>query len=210
MSNKGSVIILSAASGSGKTSLAGRVLAEVSGLKFSVSHTTRKPRRGERHGVDYFFISEAEFGSMAESGAFLEYALVHGNYYGTARDFVLGTTEAGNDILLDIDVQGALEVKRQLPEAVSVFVLAPSFAALRERLAGRASDDENVIAARLKIAKDEIRCYEKYDYLIINDNIEESVFELKSIIYAARCRTARRKEGASRILKSFLSETVDG
>jgi guanylate kinase len=210
MSSKGSLIIVSAASGSGKTSLAGRVLSEVPNLKFSISYTTRKPRPGERHGVDYFFVSEAEFRSMVQSGAFLEHALVHGNYYGTTRDFIQTTTEAGYDVLLDIDVQGALEVKRQVPEAVSVFVFAPSFAVLRERLARRASDDGEVIERRLRIAKDEIKCYEKYDYLIINEDIEESVFELKSIICAARCRLLRRKERARRILKSFLSETVDG
>ncbi len=203
MSSKGNLIVISAASGSGKTSLAHRVLREMPGLRFSVSHTTRKPRAGEKDGVDYFFVSSAKFEAMIREGAFLEHAHVYGNYYGTSSEFVEAQLAAGQDVLLDIDVQGAMAVKKRMPEAVTVFVFAPSYDVLGDRLRRRGLDDEAVIRARLDIARGEIRCYREYEYVIINDDIEKSVLELKSIVLAARCTTDRRLDRAEEIIKTF-------
>jgi guanylate kinase len=206
MSSKGNLIVLSAASGSGKTSLAARLLQEVPPLTFSVSHTTRTPREGERQGVDYFFVTEAEFEAMIRADAFLEHAHVYGNYYGTSRQFVTSELEAGHDVLLDIDVQGAMKVKQAVPEAILIFVFAPSLAALRERLMKRGLDNPEVIERRLRIARDEIRYYDRYDYLVINDDIEKCVSELESIVCAARCTVGKRRESAERIVERFLNE----
>ena len=206
MSSKGNLIVLSAASGSGKTSLTARLLKEMPSLEFSVSHTTRAPRKGEKHGADYFFVSEAEFELMIEKGAFLEYAHVYGNYYGTSHDFVAAQIEAGKDVLLDIDVQGAMKVKKAWPDAILIFVFAPSFEALRERLIKRGLDDPEVIARRLRIARDEIRCYDEYDYVVVNDDLKSALLELKSIVFAARCTVKKRKDRAEQIVKDFLKE----
>ncbi|MFQ5928917.1 MAG: guanylate kinase [Acidobacteriota bacterium] len=203
MSNRGNIIVISAPSGSGKTSLTDRVLKEVSDLKFSVSHTTRKPRRGERDGAEYFFVSEKEFQVMMERDSFLEFAYVHGNLYGTSRAFVDAQLAAGNDVILDIDVQGAMKIKEKNPEAVLIFVLPPSLEVLEARLKGRGSDDESVIDRRLQIAKEELKYYRNYQYVIINREIEESLGELKSIIIAARCGLIRQTGRAEEIIKTF-------
>lgn len=203
MSSKGNLIVISAPSGSGKTSLANRVLREVPKLKFSVSHTTRKARRGERDGVEYFFVSTEEFEERIRQGAFLEYAHVYGHYYGTSREYVERELEAGNDVLLDIDVQGGLKVKELLPEAVLVFVLPPSFQALRERLRKRGLDDPEVIETRLQVARREIDYYREYHYVIINRDMDQALHELKSIIWAARCRTPRRRQEVDPIVQTF-------
>ena len=206
MSSRGNLIVLSAPSGSGKTSLAARLLKDVPSLEFSVSHTTRPPRRGEKHGVDYFYVSEAEFESMIRADQFLEYAHVYGNYYGTSRKFVFEQIEAGKDVLLDIDVQGAIKVKKAMPEAILIFVFAPSYAELRKRLMNRGLDDPEVIARRLRIARDEIRCYDEYGYVVVNDDMKIALLELKSIVLAARCTVEKRKDRAEQIVKSFLEE----
>jgi len=206
MSNRGNLIVISAPSGSGKSTLVRGLfdrLLETPGLVFSVSHTTRKPRSGERHGIDYFFVSEPEFKTMIDSGEFLEYAEVYGNLYGTSREAVEDQLAAGRDVLLDIDIQGAMNVKQALPSAILIFVLPPSFQALRERLLRRGLDDRETIERRLRIARKEVTCYRKYDYLIINQDIERSLFELKSIISAARCTTDRRREQAEEIVETF-------
>lgn len=203
MSSKGNLIVISAASGSGKTSLAHRVLKEMPGLRFSVSHTTRKPRAGEKDGVDYFFVSTETFEEMIRKAAFLEHAHVYGNYYGTSSQFVESQLRAGHDVLLDIDVQGAMAVKKRMSEAITVFVFAPSYDVLSDRLRKRGLDDEAVIRARLDIARGEIRCYRDYEYVIINDDIENSVLELKSIVLAARCTMNRRRERAEEIIETF-------
>ncbi|MFZ0427569.1 MAG: guanylate kinase [Acidobacteriota bacterium] len=203
MSNKGSVLILSAPSGSGKTSLAYRVLPRLSNLRFSVSHTTRKRRRGEENGREYFFVSTSEFEEMIRRDAFLEWANVYGNYYGTSRDFVQTQIDAGIDVLLDIDIQGALKVKELVPEAVMIFVMPPSFDELEARLRGRGLDDEDVIERRLQIARDEIQHFRRYDFVIINRELEQSVAELMAVITASRCRVGRRQEQAERIERTF-------
>ncbi|MGH9339346.1 MAG: guanylate kinase [Acidobacteriota bacterium] len=203
MSSKGGLIVISAPSGSGKTSLARRVLEEVPQLKFSVSHTTRKQRKGEQDGVEYYFVSKAEFEKMIEQDAFLEYAHVYGNCYATSRAFVESELSCGNDVLLEIDVQGALKVKRLVPEATMVFVFPPSFEILKERLEGRGLDDEAIIGRRLRIARNEIEYYRHYQYVIVNENIERSVEDLKSIILAKRCGLSRRTFQAEQILQTF-------
>ena len=206
MSNRGNLIVISAPSGSGKSTLVRGLfdrLLEIPGLVFSVSHTTRKPRSGEKHGVDYFFVSEQEFRATIAAGGFLEYAEVYGNLYGTSREAVEAQLQAGHDVLLDIDVQGAMNVKQALPGALLIFVLPPSFQALRDRLLKRGLDERETIERRLRIAREEVVCYRKYDYVIVNEDIERSLFELKSIISAARCTTDRRRERAEEIVKTF-------
>jgi guanylate kinase len=203
MSSRGCLFILSAPSGSGKTSLANRILNDIPQLTFSVSYTTRKPRKGERNGVDYFFVDELEFEAMIRRRAFLEHAFVYGHYYGTSRSYVESQLEQGNDVLLDIDVQGAMKVKSKVETAVMVFVLPPSFEVLEKRLRTRGLDDPEVIEARLKIARDEIRRFRRYDYFIVNRVIEESVNELKSIVLASRCAANRRMEIAEEIVSTF-------
>ncbi len=206
MSNRGNLIVISAPSGSGKSTLVRGLfdrLLETPGLVFSVSHTTRKPRSGEKHGVDYFFVPEEEFRAMIAAGGFLEYAEVYGNLYGTSREAVETQLQEGRDVLLDIDVQGAMSVKQSLQSAILIFVLPPSFRALRERLLKRGLDERETIERRLRIAREEVVCYRKYDYVIVNEDIERSLFELKSIISAARCTTDRRREQAEEIVKTF-------
>lgn len=206
MSNKGNLIVISAPSGSGKTSLAERLLKEVDRLKFSVSHTTRPSRRSEKHGVEYFFVSVQEFERMVEGGEFLEHAHVYGNYYGTSSKFVESERNKGLDVLLDIDIQGALKVKELVPDALMIFVMPPSFQVLEERLVSRGLDDPAVIEKRLQIAKDEIKYYENYDFVIINSEIKQCLEELKSIVLAARCRAERRKQEAEAIVRTFFFE----
>jgi len=206
MSNKGNLIVISAPSGSGKTSLANRALEEIPKLKFSVSHTTRKPRPGERNQVEYFFVSEEEFEEMIEQDTFLEHARVYGNYYGTSRAFVDEQLSVGYDVLLDLDVQGAAQVKKSYPEAILVFVFPPSLEVLKTRLKNRGLDDPSIIDKRLRIAKKEIQRYTDYQYVIINREIEESLVELKSIIQVAGCRLEKRKDLAAQIIKTFPGE----
>ncbi len=194
---------MSAPSGCGKTSLAKRALREMSDLTFSVSHTTRQPREGEREGVDYFFVLKSDFQKMVEQDAFLEHAHVYGNDYGTSRDFVDAKLAAGYDVLLDLDVQGAAQVKERYPAAILLFVLPPSLEALQRRLRNRGLDDPGVIAERLKIARKVIEYYTNYQFVIINKEIEESLLELKSIVQVAGYRMERRKELAEEILKTF-------
>ena len=198
--------MISAPSGSGKTSLANRALEEIPKLRFSVSHTTRKPRPGERDQVEYFFVSEKEFEEMIGQGTFLEHARVYGNYYGTSRAFVDEQLSVGYDVLLDLDVQGAAQVKKSYPEAILVFVFPPSLEVLKTRLKNRGLDDPSIIDKRLRIAKKEIQRYTDYQYVIINREIEESLVELKSIMQVAGCRLEKRKDLAAQIIKTFPGE----
>ncbi len=204
MSSRGDLFILSAPSGTGKTSLAHRLLPRVGGMTFSVSHTTRPSRRGEVDGKEYFFVSEPVFLAMVEEGRFLEWAQVYGNYYGTSRDFVESRLAEGLDVLLDIDIQGALKVRNLMPEAVTIFVLPPSYRELEERLRGRGLDDEEVIRRRLSIARSEIRHFADYDYVVINQDLEQSTAELEAIVTATRCRLRRRRAVAQEIVNTFL------
>ncbi|MDD5544592.1 MAG: guanylate kinase [Acidobacteriia bacterium] len=200
---KGLLFIVSAPSGSGKSTLVQRVLHEVPHLCFSVSHTTRPPRAGERNGVEYFFVSPEDFESMVRRGEFVEHAKVFGNDYGTTWKQV-EEAQASGDVLLDIDVQGAAQVKQRFgEEAPSVFLLPPSFEVLEERLRGRSSDGDAVIQKRLETARREIREYSKYDYVIVNDDLDRAAEVLRSIIQAQRARQIRQREEIRKILKSF-------
>jgi len=180
------VYIISAPSGSGKSTLVNRVRLIVPGLKFSISYTTRAPRTGEENGREYYFVSRVEFEEMIRQDDFLEYAEVFGNYYGTARRFLVEAEEEGKDLLLDIDVQGAAQIKRKIPQAVSIFILPPNRQELEKRLRTRSLDAEPVIQRRLVTASREIENYDKYDYILINDRLEESIDALKSILLAER------------------------
>lgn len=184
------ICIISAPSGSGKSTLVNELLKLVPGLDFSISYTTRPSRGSEQNGKQYYFVSREEFEQMICNDEFLEHADVFGNYYGTARRFLREAGEKGRDLLLDIDVQGAEQMKRKLPEAVSIFVLPPDRKTLEWRLRKRSEDAEEVIARRLVTATREIGNYNKYDYILINDDLEESIENLQAIVLAERLQRA--------------------
>jgi guanylate kinase len=202
------VFIISAPSGSGKSTLVKRLLAKVPGIRFSISCTTRAPRGAEREGEDYHFISRESFEGMRLRGEFLEYADVFGNWYGTHQNELLEARAEGKDLLLDIDVQGAAQLKRKIPDAVTIFVLAPSREELEQRLRLRSEDSEAVIQRRLRGAAEEIQQYRQYDYVLINRDIEKSVDILASIVKAERVRRNRVEEEIVPILASFERSEV--
>lgn len=189
------VFIISAPSGSGKSTLVNEVRQIVPGLDFSVSYTTRDPRGSEQNGREYFFVSRSEFEEMIGRDEFLEYAEVFGNYYGTARRFLREAEVNGHDLLLDIDVQGAEQLKKKTPDAVSIFILPPDRQKLEWRLRSRGLDAEHVIQRRLVTASREIENYSKYEYILVNDRLEESVETLKAILLAERLK----RSGAEQI-----------
>jgi guanylate kinase len=197
------VVVVSAPSGAGKTTVVARVLRELPGLRFSVSHTTRPPRGDERDGIDYHFVERAVFVGLRDTGRLLEWAEVHGNMYGTALTEVQRAREEGVDLLLDLDVQGAAQVRKRMPDAVTVFILPPSYPALESRLRGRGSDDEATIQRRLAAAGRELGAFWHYDYAIVNDELDACVRELESIIRAARCRVPAVAERARAVEKTF-------
>jgi guanylate kinase len=180
------VFIISAPSGSGKSTLVNEILFRVPGLEFSVSYTTRAPRGSEKSGREYYFTSREDFERMIKEDEFLEHADVFGNYYGTAKSFLRDAQRNGEDLLLDIDVQGAEQIKKKLPEAVSVFILPPNRKELEARLRNRSLDTEQVIERRLATAAREIENYAKYDYILVNDRLEDSIELLRSILLAVR------------------------
>jgi guanylate kinase len=182
------VYIISAPSGSGKSTLVEQVRKIVPRLDFSISYTTRAARGNEQNGREYFFISRPEFEKMIEAGEFLEYADVFGNYYGTARRFLAEARQHDHDLLLDIDVQGAEKIKLSLPDAVSIFVLPPDRMELEKRLRHRSLDAEEVIQRRLVTASREIEKYWRYDYILINDRLEDSIAALKAVLLAERLK----------------------
>lgn len=191
---KGILFVVSAPSGAGKTSLCKRALSAVEGLKFSVSHTTRPARPGETEGKDYHFVSEEEFDRDLKRGDFAEWAVVHGHRYGTSLRFLLEEIYAGNDILLDIDVQGASQIKRKFL-GVYIFIYPPSMEVLEQRIKMRKAESEDEMRLRLEKAREEMNHYGEYDYLIVNDNLEGAAEELKAIIVAERCRVNRLQIG---------------
>jgi guanylate kinase len=197
------VFIVSAPSGSGKSTLVNRVMSDVRDLMFSVSYTTRIPRGTELEGHNYRFVSREEFEVMIARGEFLEWAEVFGNYYGTHRGILEEATAAGRDLVLDIDVQGARQLKGKIPEAVTIFILAPSKQILEHRLRARGEDRDEVIERRLKEAAEEIRNYGTYDYVLINSDLEESVAVLSGIVRAERARRTRIEEKIQPILETF-------
>jgi guanylate kinase len=184
---KSIVYIISAPSGSGKSTLVNELLRLVPGLDFSISYTTRLPRGSEQNGKQYHFVSREEFEQMIRDDEFLEHASVYGtNYYGTARRFLREAEQKGNDLLLDIDVQGAAQIKQKLPQAISIFVLPPDRKTLEWRLRKRGEDSDETIHRRLDAARREIENYDKYDYILINDKLEESSDSLQAIVLSER------------------------
>lgn len=197
------VFIISAPSGSGKSTLVGRLLREVPGLIFSVSFTTRAPRGAERDGESYFYISREEFEARLARDEFLEWAQVFGNYYGTHISVLERAEREGADLVLDIDVQGAAQLKKKIPEAVSVFILPPSRQILEQRLRARGEDSGEVITRRLRDAAREISNYQAYDYVVINRDLEESSNTLGGIVRAERVRRSRMEARIRPVLETF-------
>jgi len=200
---QGNLIIVSGPSGAGKSALAVAVLSALPGLNFSISYTTRAPRGNERNGIEYHFVAKAEFEALIQSGDLLEWAQVYGNYYGTGWKFIDAKLQLGEDVMLDVDVQGARTIRAKRPDAISIFILPPSFQVLRTRLANRKLDKDYVIENRLRIARQEIVQYRDYEYLIINDDFRNSVEELKAIIVGSRCRMMSRSGLAGSIVATF-------
>ncbi len=200
---RGNLYIVSAPSGSGKTTLLDRIVAKFDDLIFSVSYTTRQPRGRERHGVEYFFVGRDEFLGMVERGEFIEWADVHGNYYGTSRRFVDENLETGKSVILDIDVHGKDQVQEKVPDAVTIFLLPPSYGELERRLKARQLEDEATIRMRLAIAKKEIQRYRDYDFIIVNDKIDESGVALEAVIRAGAARPVNQEARIREIIQSF-------
>ena len=199
----GNLIIVTAPSGAGKTTLVSNVLERVGQLSPSISYTSRAPRCGEEAGQHYHFVPRAEFEAMIARGEFLEWAEVHGNLYGTSQRQVEELRATGTDVILTIDVQGAENARREFPEAISVFILPPSYEALVARLAKRGANHADDLQLRLSNAQHELRHYEHFDYLVINDDLEHATRELAAIIVAERCRRRRRAAIAEDILQTF-------
>ncbi|MDE2600240.1 MAG: guanylate kinase [Rhodocyclaceae bacterium] len=188
----GSLFIVAAPSGAGKTTLVRKLLEQDKAVQLSISYTTRAPRPGEQDGREYNFVDAAKFRAMRERGDFLEWAEVHGNFYGTSRVWLKEQMDAGRDVLLEIDWQGAQQVRKQFPEAVGIFILPPSLAELERRLRGRGTDSEEVIARRLTAAVGEMRHVDEFDFAIINNDLDEALKDLAAAVHAARLRCARQ------------------
>jgi guanylate kinase len=200
-----SLIVVSAPSGTGKSTVLGRILREVAGLRFSVSHTTRAPREGEQEGVQYHFVGRDAFEAMIKGDTLLEWADVHGQLYGTAKAEYDAACAVGHDLVLDIDVQGAAQVRERFAGALLIFILPPSFADLEKRLRGRGQDSEASVKRRLENARREISHYKDYDYVVVNKDVETCTNAVKSIIQSARCRTSQLDATARRVLATFES-----
>lgn len=203
MTDKGSLIVISAPSGTGK----GAILADFNEKYFddkiiySISATTRSPRPGEEHGVNYYYISKDEFKSKISQGGFLEFAEFCDNFYGTPKDAVMNALENGVDVILEIETVGARKVKKNYPEAVMVFVLPPSMEELKSRLVGRGTETEESVNKRLEAAKNELKLASEYDYVIVNDVVEDASYELNLIIKSQRLKTVNNKNIINEVLK---------
>jgi len=199
---KGILFIVSAPSGAGKSTISAEVMRHDPNLRFAISHTTRDPRTGEQDEVDYNFVSRNVFSKMVEAGEFVEWAEVHGNSYGTSREMLDTLLGQGRDIIHDIDVQGAAQLRKILPEAVFIFVLPPSVKALAMRLRGRGTDADDVMAERLENARGEVESYCQYDYVILNDALDHAVENFRMIINAERLKASRvDPEGVKEIFR---------
>ena len=188
---QGLLLVVSAPSGAGKTTLCREMANRVADLQYSISYTTRAPRAGEVNGKDYFFIAEGEFMQRIQRNEFAEWARVHHNLYGTHEGFLRRTMDGGTDVLLDVDVQGAQQLKKRFPEGIFIFVLPPSMDVLMERLRDRRSDTAEEIERRFQVARKEIQNFKDYDYIIVNDEIKKAVRDLESVILTERLRLAR-------------------
>ena len=200
---KGNLIIISSPSGGGKGTLIKRILQSVPRIGYSISFTTRAARDGETHGKDYFFVSREEFERLIENNALLEYAEVHQNFYGTSSEQVKNEIEAGRDVILEIDVQGAAKVLAVFPDAVSIFILPPSYRVLEARLTARATEKMDHLALRLRNSAGEVSRYTEFKYIVVNDDIERATNDLQTIILAERLRRDRQESVIQSILSSF-------
>lgn len=196
------IVVLSGPSGCGKTTLIGRVRQDLPDLRFSVSHTTRRPRPSETNGVDYHFVSERAFGRMVREGRFVEWARVHGHLYGTSKAELERQRKRG-DVVLDIDVQGARQVRKKVPGAILVFVMPPVAAELRRRLRRRSEDPPQAIERRLRDAAGEVRAFTEFDFVVVNGDLDKATADLKSVVVAARLRSSAMAETVRPILRSF-------
>lgn len=194
MSEKGLLIVVSGPSGVGKGTLCNTLVKNIDNLFISISATTRPPRTGEINGVNYIFMNREKFEEKIEKGQFLEWAKVYNNYYGTPKEFVIEKLNEGKDVILEIDIQGAAQVKKSCPNGVFVFIAPPSLDELRKRIVNRGTDNEESINLRLKSAKEEMRASFDYDYVIINDDLNKAVLKLQSVILAERCKVPRNKD----------------
>ena len=200
----GNLFIVAAPSGAGKTTLVRHLLESDKQIGVSISHTTRRPRPGEENGREYHFVDVPSFLERIGHGEFLEWAEVHGNYYGTSKRWIENEMLAERDVLLEIDWQGAQQVRKVFPQAIGIFVLPPSMAILHERLSGRGTDSEDVIARRIAAARDEMRHVDEFDYVIINDTLQQAVGDLQAIVRAARLRYANQRQRHAALFPSLL------
>ncbi len=201
MNNKGTLFVVSGPSGAGKGTVCSAFMEKHPECVLSVSATTRSPRPGEKDGVNYFFLSEEEFKEKIKNDGFLEHAVFCDNYYGTPKDAVLDAISKGKDVILEIEVQGAMQVRRHYPEAAFVFVAPPSMEVLEQRLRGRGTESEEVIRGRLARAKEEFRLVDKYNYVLLNDTVDNAIERLYAIVIAEKCRMERNYE---EIKKEFI------
>ncbi|MGO2880146.1 MAG: guanylate kinase [Halomonas sp.] len=204
--SQGTLFIVSAPSGAGKTSLVRELIESLDGIQVSVSHTTRVKRDGEVDSVNYHFTTVADFEAMIKRGDFFEYAKVFDNYYGTSREAVQTLLKAGQDVILEIDWQGAQQVREQMPEAVSIFILPPSLGELEHRLANRGTDEHAVIARRMRDAVSEMSHFNEYDYLVINDDFTTAFRELQSLVISRRLTLTKVSERHAPLLDALLSQ----
>jgi guanylate kinase len=203
ISHSGNVFVLSAPSGTGKSTLAKRLVEDLTDLDFSISYTTRAPRAGEVDGKDYFFVDDATFDAMIRDGGLVEWVQVYGHKYGTGKDWITTHLASGKDILLDIETQGARNVHAAMPDAVMIFLIPPSAQELSDRLRKRGRDPEAEIQVRLDYARHELSQYPAYDYLVVNDTLDRAYRELEAIVVATRLRRERMGAKAERILEGF-------
>lgn len=199
---QGNIFIISAASGTGKTTLVSRLVDKNQDIRVSVSHTTRAPRAGEEHGKHYYFVDKATFLDLVGQGAFLEHAEVFGHFYGTSMAKVTELCQQGFDVILEIDIQGATQVRQALPSAKSIFILPPSLAVLAQRLNNRQTDSEDVIARRLALAAEEISHALSFDYVVVNDDLDEAEAALTYIIHAARYEQIHQSQMIEKVLQN--------
>jgi guanylate kinase len=204
-SARGTLFVVAAPSGAGKSSIVNAVLADTPGIALSISYTSRAPRPGERHAQHYHFVDKAEFERMVAAGDFFEHALVHGDYKGTARQSVEPQLAAGQDVLLEIDWQGARQVRRLVPEALSVFILPPSREALESRMRNRGQDSEETIARRLAAAREEMSHYDEFDFVIVNEDFPTAVREMQAIFVGSRQRRHVQQERHAALLAALLA-----
>lgn len=204
--SQGTLFIVSAPSGAGKTSLVTALVESLREVRVSVSYTTRAQREGEEHGVNYFFVSEAEFKQRIEQGDFLEHAQVFDNFYGTSRSSIEATLNEGKDVILEIDWQGARQVREMMPKTKSIFILPPSREALEQRLNARGQDSQEIVSRRMQDATQEMSHYSEYDFVVINDDFAVALEELRSIFVANRLRMDRQEAANSRLISDLVRD----